>query len=70
MRKYYYLKKGDIIQEGDEIDLCGDPWRDYAEWVKVKCCIGEPAPDPQYISHRQYRRLIVDSAPQDKGVQE
>ena len=66
MSKYYYLKKGDIIQEGDEIDNCNDPWRDEALWVEAKHCIGEPAPDPQYVSHRQYRRLIVDSPPEDK----
>ena len=56
--KYYYLKKGDIIKGGDEIDACNDAWRDEPKWKKAKTCIGEPAPDPQYISHRNYRRKI------------
>ena len=53
--KYYYLKKGDIIQEGDEVDMCADGWRDEPKWVKA-ISIGERAPDPSYPSHRIYRR--------------
>ena len=56
---YYYLGKGDIIQEGDEIDSCNDAWRDDAIWVEAKHCIGEPAPDPRFVSHRQYRRKLT-----------
>lgn len=59
MTEYYYLKKGDIIQEGDEFDACNNPWHDDAVWVKVsKDSIGKPASDPQYVSHCQYRRKI------------
>ena len=54
--KYYYLKKGDIIKKGDEVDMCRDGWRDKSKWVKAKC-LGEKAPDPVYPSHRRYRRL-------------
>lgn len=59
MTEYYHLKHGDIIQEGDEIDNCGNPWHDDPKWVPVTSRIGEPAPDPQYVSHRQYRRKIA-----------
>jgi len=55
--KYYYLKKGDIIQDGDEVDMCRDGWRDEPIWVKATR-VGEKAPDPRYPSHRIYRRLM------------
>ena len=57
MSEYYYLKKGDIIKKGDEVDACNNPWHDNAKWVKATC-IGEQAPDPQYVAHRQYRRRL------------
>jgi hypothetical protein len=57
MSEYYYLKKGEIIQEGDECDVCNDGWRDDPVWKKTTC-VGQLAPDPQYPSHRVYRRLI------------
>lgn len=56
--EYRRLKYGEIIQEGDEIDSCRDGWRDVPIWVPVTTCIGEPAPDPQFPSHRQYRRKV------------
>jgi hypothetical protein len=56
-REYRRLKKGEIIQEGDEVDSCVDAWRDEAVW-KLAGNVGEPAPDPQYPSHRQYRRPL------------
>lgn len=57
--EYYYLKEGDIIQEGDEIDTCNDQWRDWPVWKKVsKESIGKPASDPQFVSHCHYRRKI------------
>ena len=55
--EYYYLRKGNIIKKGDEVDICNDGWRDDPKWVKAKR-VGEQAPDPQYVSHRQYRRKI------------
>lgn len=59
MTKYRRLEKGEIIQEGDEWDACRDPWRDAADWQPATC-IGDPAPDPQFVAHRQYRRPIPD----------
>jgi hypothetical protein len=58
--EYYYLKKGDIIKEGDEVDMCSDGWRDDPKWVKTTC-IGEKAPDPSFPSHRRYRRILSPS---------
>jgi hypothetical protein len=56
--KYYYLKKGEIIQEGDEAEM-SEKYSDPAKWVKSnEHDIGTPAPDPQFMSHRKYRRLI------------
>ena len=55
--KYRYLKKNEIIQKDDEVDLCVDGWRDEPKWVKTNC-VGELAPDPCYPSHRIYRRKI------------
>lgn len=57
--KYYYLKKGEEIKEGDEVEMSAE-YNDPPKWVKATC-IGQPAPDPQYIAHRKYRRLITDS---------
>jgi hypothetical protein len=65
---YRRLKKGEIIREGDEIDTCNDAWRDDPVWEKVTTCIGEPAPDPQYVAHRQYRRLEVIQGGIDDGI--
>lgn len=55
---YRRLEKDEIIQEGDEVDNCANPWKDDAKWVPATC-IGERAPDPQYPAHRQYRRKIT-----------
>ena len=57
MTDYRILKKGEIIQEGDETDGCADPWRDDPVWEPAGN-IGEPAPDPQYPSHCVYRRKV------------
>ena len=55
MDEYYYLKKGDVIQEGDEVEM--SEWPDEPKWVKTNC-VGQQAPDPQFPAHRVYRRLI------------
>jgi hypothetical protein len=52
--EYYYLKKGEIIQEDDEVDIGN--WPD-EKWVKATQ-IGSEAPDPQYPAHRVYRRKV------------
>lgn len=54
---YYQLKKGEIIQEGDECEA-SNGWNDPAKWVPAGITIGQPAPDPIYPAHRVYRRLI------------
>lgn len=55
------LEKGEVIREGDEVDGCADPWRDDPRWEPAHN-IGEPAPDPQYPAHRQYRRRVAESS--------
>lgn len=54
--KYYYLKKGEIVQEGDEVEVSAK-YNDNAKWVPATQ-IGCEAPDPSFMSHRKYRRLI------------
>lgn len=56
-KKYRYLEFGELTQEGDEVDLCRDPWRDDAFWKPVSI-IGEAVPDPQYPAHRIFRRPL------------
>lgn len=57
---YRYLEKGEIIQSGDEADNCTDPWRDMPKWEPVNTdSIGKSAPDPAFVSHTKYRRLII-----------
>lgn len=57
--KYRRLEKGETIKIGDEIDRCVDPWRDNAVWEPIHpLSVGTVAPDPQYPSHRQYRRRV------------
>lgn len=59
--EYRRLEAGEIVQAGDEIDGCANPWHDDAKWEPVnQVSIGKPAPDPQYPSHRQYRRPVAD----------
>lgn len=56
--RYRKLKFGEIIQEGDECQV------DKPFGWKPANCIGQPAPDPAYTSHRVYRRLkepVADS---------
>ena len=58
--EYRRLGKGDIIQEGDEVDNCNNPWHDEPKWEKT-ICVGEVVPNPQFPAHRQYRRKITIS---------
>jgi len=55
-KEYYYLKEGEIIQEGDEVEVSAK-WNDPPKWVPAGITVGQKAPDPAYISHRKYRRL-------------
>lgn len=54
--KYYYLKKDEIIKDGDEVEISNN-FKDPAKW-KITECVGQKAPDPQFPAHRTYRRLI------------
>ena len=58
--EYRRLELNEIIQAGDEVDGCVDPWRDDPVWEPAGN-IGQPAPDPQYPAHSQYRRPIQTS---------
>lgn len=63
---YRSLKEGEVVQPGDELDCCRNPWRDYPVWRPApQEDIGTRAPDPRYVSHRQYRRKI-DEEPSQK----
>ena len=57
--EYYYLKAGEIVQEGDEVDVCNDGWRDAPKWVPAKHTIGRPASNPMCVSHAKYRRRLA-----------
>lgn len=48
--RYLPLKEGEIIKRGDEILLDSGEWRE-------AIVAGVKAPNPNYTSHRQYRRL-------------
>jgi len=59
MKIYYYLKKGETINEGDEVEM-SSKYNEPAKWVLGNPKnIGGQAPDPQYMSHRKYRREIT-----------
>ena len=50
--RYRPLKEGEIILTTDEVQEDDGTWR-------AGCrCAGQPAHDPNYTSHRVYRRLI------------
>ena len=51
------LKKGEKIKKGDWVDIAPDGWRDDALWEQTTRA-GETAPDPSFVSHRVYRRVI------------
>ena len=48
---YRRLKTGEEILPGDELEQDDHTW-------KAANCIGDHAPDPQFTSHRQYRRRV------------
>lgn len=48
--KYRPLERGEIVKPGDEIQDDDGVWR-------KPTFTGCPAPDPNYTSHRQYRRI-------------
>ena len=52
-QNYRKLEKGEIIRETDEFLEDGKGWR-------KAICVGTSAPDPQFTSHRRYRRLKTE----------
>jgi len=56
-KKYILLEKGEIVRQGDEVDMCRDAWRDPPNWILAVYSVGDSVPDPSYPSHRQFRRL-------------
>lgn len=55
--EYRYLKAGEIIEDGDEVEM-SNTIQDPATWVPAANTVGQEAPDPAYVSHRKYRRLV------------
>lgn len=50
--RYRRLEEGETILATDEV------YRDLKkDWVVTLNCVGQQAPNPNYTSHRQYRRL-------------
>jgi hypothetical protein len=58
-KNYIQLKKGEIIKEGDEVGNISYNEDGSMKWEKATC-IGSKAPDPQFTSHRWYRRLKIE----------
>lgn len=49
---YRRLEEGEIILSTDEV------YNDVTKtWHRSEHCVGKPAPNPNYTSHRTYRRL-------------
>lgn len=60
MNGYRTLKKGEIIEAGDEYDACSNAWKDDANWKPApEHMIGKPASDPKYPAHTIYRRRLI-----------
>jgi hypothetical protein len=49
--QYRRLEKGEIIRITDDCQ------KDDGSWLPA-VCVGQPAPDPNYTSHRVYRRKV------------
>lgn len=58
MKQYRYLEQGEIVKEGDEVDVCAGGYKDEPKWVKTTC-VGDKAPYPSFMSHRRYRREVL-----------
>lgn len=56
--EYYYLKHGDLIKDGDEVEM-SNSFKDPEKWVKAVLSVGQTAPDPSFPAHRKYRRRVV-----------
>jgi hypothetical protein len=62
VRQFRRLEMGEIVLATDEI------YDDHKrEWVEPIWSVGDPAPDPAYTSHRQFRREI-NSLPNAESI--
>lgn len=53
------LNKGEVIREGDLVDMCSNPMHDDPKWQNVNVKnVGTKAPDPQFRAHRIYKRKV------------
>lgn len=60
--KWRQLSTGELVQRTDWVDMANDGWRDKPKWVLAgEVSVGTLAPDPQYPSHRRFRRILNDS---------
>ena len=57
MKHYFYLAEGETIRSGDEVEM-SMKYNDPPKWEPAKS-IGATAPNPNYISHRVYRRELT-----------
>lgn len=53
-QNYRRLEEGEVIRWGDEVQNDDGSWR-------IAVGIGRTAPDPDYTSHRTYRRKVPQS---------
>ena len=51
--RYRPLKEGEVIRPTDEVQNDDCTWK-LTDWR----CVGQTAPNPNYTSHRVYRRLL------------
>jgi hypothetical protein len=56
MIKYYYLKKGDVVLIGDEVEITNQ-YSPQQTWQKT-ICAGTIAPDPRFMTNKKYRRSV------------
>ncbi len=50
-RRYRRLEEGETIRSTDDVQ------NDDGSWKRAQHAIGKPAPNPNFTSHRVYRRL-------------
>jgi hypothetical protein len=55
--RYRYLQEGEIVEPGDEVKMSAK-YNDPPNWVPAVNTVGTPAPNPNFMAHRVYRRQI------------
>ena len=58
--RYRPLAQGEVVTESDERLYEDHPWHGGNPWWgrPQPADVGQPAPDPRFVSHRQFRRRI------------